>query len=247
MVIFFTGTAGSGKTTTTAAFGRYLEKEGYTVGYVNLDTGVKRLPYRADIDVREFVTVEELMNQGYGPNGAIVESYERLKPLTPEIAEKMARLEGERDYVLVDTPGQMESFLFHEFGAGLMGTLHEPLIFYLFSPEILKRPQDFCFVRFFALMMEMRLGATTVPVLNKVDTVKDIEPYRRFLEDFEYLTARLKFEPSMGAYTAYRLCSFLPEVSAPVRVLFISARSGEGLDDILDVAYEYRCTCGDLT
>lgn len=247
MAIFFTGTAGSGKTTTTAAFGRYLEEEGYTVGYVNLDTGIKELPYMADIDVRELITVEELMKEGYGPNGAIVESYKRLRPRVSELAVKIEELEGECDYVLVDTPGQMESFLFHEFGVELVESLHEPLVFYLFSPEILKRPQDFCFVRFFALMMEMRLGVTTVPVLNKLDTVRNIEHYRRFLEDMGYLTARLKLEPSIGAYTAYRLCSFLPEISAPVRVLFISAKNGDGFEDILDVAHEYRCACGDLT
>jgi len=30
-------------------------------------------------------------------------------------------------------------------------------------------------------------------------------------------------------------------------VLYISARTGEGFDDLETLAYEHYCTCGDLT
>jgi molybdopterin-guanine dinucleotide biosynthesis protein len=51
MITAFVGTAGSGKTTLTGAFGRHLEENGYSVAYVNLDTGVKTLPYSPDMDL----------------------------------------------------------------------------------------------------------------------------------------------------------------------------------------------------
>jgi len=56
MILTFVGTAGSGKTTLTQAFGKYLEENDYRVSYVNLDTGVKRLPYRPDLDDIEYLT-----------------------------------------------------------------------------------------------------------------------------------------------------------------------------------------------
>ncbi|MDV3103111.1 ATP/GTP-binding protein [Thermococcus waiotapuensis] len=248
MILIFLGTAGSGKTTITASFGEYLEKNGKSVGYVNLDTGVKKLPYRPDIDVRDIITVEELMKEGYGPNGAIVESYDRLLSHAEGIVGGILELDEERDYLLIDTPGQMESFLFHDFGIRITEHLSEPLVAYLFSPEILKKPRDYCFVRFFAIMIALRLGTTTVPVLNKVDLIKEELPsIRRLLEEVDYLNARLRLDPSMQGLLASRICSFLPEVSSPVRVVYASAKTGEGFDELETLSYEHYCTCGDLT
>ncbi|ASJ00158.1 ATP/GTP-binding protein [Thermococcus gorgonarius] len=249
MILIFLGTAGSGKTTITASFGGYLEKNGNSVGYVNLDTGVKKLPYKPDIDVRDIITVEELMKEGYGPNGAIVESYDRLLSHADEILSGILELDEELDYLLIDTPGQMESFLFHEFGMRITSGLKEPLAAYLFGPDILRRPSDYCFVKFFAIMIDLRLGTTTVPVLNKVDLIREEElsSIRRLLEDIDYLNARLKLDPSMQGFLAYRICSFLPEVSPPVRVVYASAKTGEGFDELETLSYEHYCTCGDLT
>ncbi len=247
MILTFIGTAGSGKTTLTAEFGKYLEENGYAVSYVNLDTGVKKLPYRPDIDVREEITAWELMEKGLGPNGAIVKSYDILAPKVNEYAEKIRELEKKGDYVLIDTPGQMETFLFHEFGVKLMEAFPDALGVYLFSPEILRKPTDFCFALFFGLMIDLRLGITTVPALSKVDTVEDTGKLRKFLDDVEYLTARLKLEPSTQGLLAYRLCSALPELAPPTRVLYLSAKTREGFDELETVAYEHYCTCGDLT
>ncbi len=247
MIITLVGTAGSGKTTLAGSFGKYLEGNGYAVGYVNLDTGVRKVPYQPDVDVREDVTAWEVMEEGYGPNGAIVESYDRLLPKAQKYVNAILELEKRTDYVLIDTPGQMETFLFHEFGVRLMENLHEPLTVYLFSPDILRRPTDFCFVRFFGLTIDLRLGTTTVPALSKVDTVDDLERYRRYLDDVEYLTARLKFDPSTQGLLAYKMCSLFPELAPPTRVLYLSAKTGEGFEDLETLAYEHYCTCGDLT
>ncbi|BAA29700.1 252aa long hypothetical protein [Pyrococcus horikoshii OT3] len=248
MIIVFVGTAGSGKTSLTGAFGEYLE-ENYKVAYVNLDTGVKELPYKPDIDVREFVTVEEIMKEGYGPNGAIVESYDRLMNKFDYYLKEILELESKKDYVLIDTPGQMETFLFHEFGVKLMENLPYPLVVYLSDPEILRKPTDYCFVRFFALLIDLRLGATTVPALNKVDLLKEeqLEKHRKYFEDLDYLMGRLKFDPSMQGLMAYKMCSIMMEVLPPIRVLYLSAKTREGFEDLETLAYEHYCTCGDLT
>ena len=246
MILAFIGTAGSGKTTLTAEFGKYLEENGYSVSYVNLDTGVRKLPYRPDVDVRDDVTAWELMEEGLGPNGAIVRSYDLLVPKVEGYAERIRKLDGKSDYVLIDTPGQMETFLFHEFGVKLMEAFPDALGVYLFSPEILRKPADFCFALFFGLMIDLRLGITTVPALSKVDTANANE-LRKYLDDIEYLTARLRLEPSTQGLLAYKLCSTLPELAPPTSVLYLSAKTREGFDELETVAYEHYCTCGDLT
>ncbi|MDN5320931.1 MAG: GPN-loop GTPase [Thermococcaceae archaeon] len=247
VIIVFVGTAGSGKTTLTGEFGKFLDENEKRVAYVNLDTGVRVLPYTPTVDVREHITVEELMKKGYGPNGAIVESYDFLIDYLDEYIEKILKLEKEYEYVLIDTPGQMETFLFHDFGVKLMENLPNPLVVYLFDPTILRKAHDYCFVRFFALLIDLRLGATTIPALNKIDLIRDLEKTKRYLEDVEYLSARLELDSSMQGLLAYKLCKFLPEVSPSVRVLYLSAKTRSGFDELETVAYEHYCTCGDLT
>ncbi|MEM2823732.1 MAG: ATP/GTP-binding protein, partial [Thermofilaceae archaeon] len=113
------GPAGSGKTTLTAAFGRWIEEnQSFRVAYVNLDPGADQLPYRPDVDVREWVTVSQVMREkGLGPNGALVASMEEVYARKSDLMREIANLEAE--IVIVDTPGQMELFLFHEAGPAI--------------------------------------------------------------------------------------------------------------------------------
>ena len=67
------GPAGVGKTTMAHAMqvhGR-LHKRGIYV--VNMDPAAELLPYEADVDVRELITITDAMKEfGYGPNGGLV-------------------------------------------------------------------------------------------------------------------------------------------------------------------------------
>jgi hypothetical protein len=65
---------GSWKTTITGAFGKYPERE-HAVAHANLSIGVKTLPYSPSLDVRYTITVEEITEEGFGPNGAMVGSF----------------------------------------------------------------------------------------------------------------------------------------------------------------------------
>ncbi len=61
--LLITGIAGSGKTTLTKNYVRWLKRElNARVYAVNLDPRVINLPYRAIFDAREIVRVEKLMS-----------------------------------------------------------------------------------------------------------------------------------------------------------------------------------------
>lgn len=47
------GPAGAGKSALAYSFSKFLERRGLKVALANLDPGAKRLPYRADFDVRK--------------------------------------------------------------------------------------------------------------------------------------------------------------------------------------------------
>ena len=69
--IYFVGTAGSGKSTMVGAFKAWLEDNGIDSLTVNLDPGAEKLSYVPDIDIREWVSLDEVMAEyALGPNGA---------------------------------------------------------------------------------------------------------------------------------------------------------------------------------
>lgn len=79
LVIILLGPAGSGKTTLTYALGKWLNENGVNVSFVNLDPGVEVLPYKPNVDIRDYVTIKELMvKEGLGPNGAMIRAMEIL-------------------------------------------------------------------------------------------------------------------------------------------------------------------------
>ena len=98
MNVMILGPAGCGKSLLTEKFGAYLEKEGYSVRYINLDPGCLSVTYRCNFDVRKRITVEKIMKiERLGPNGAMIRAMEKLENI------KIPNYEG--DFVLIDTPG----------------------------------------------------------------------------------------------------------------------------------------------
>ncbi|RLI20606.1 GTPase, partial [Candidatus Bathyarchaeota archaeon] len=114
-VIFIIGTAGSGKSLLTATFNEWLKESKQDVTVVNLDPGALTLPYTPDVDVRDYINVEALMDEyRLGPNGALIMAADLIADQIERISSEVESLKA--DVVLVDTPGQMELFAFRESG-----------------------------------------------------------------------------------------------------------------------------------
>ena len=63
LVVFLIGTAGSGKSLLTAAYSNWLKIGKQKVITLNLDPGVLKLPYFPDVDVRNLLKIEEIMEK----------------------------------------------------------------------------------------------------------------------------------------------------------------------------------------
>ena len=111
--LYFVGTAGSGKSTLTNAFQLWLNNQGYDAITVNLDPGVDSLNYAPDVDVRDWIKLSEIMAEyGLGPNGAQVAAADMMALNVREISQVVSGYNT--DYVLIDTPGQIELFTFRQ-------------------------------------------------------------------------------------------------------------------------------------
>ena len=175
-IVFIIGTAGSGKSLLTAAFNEWLNVGKQKTATVNLDPGVLTLPYTPDIDIRDYIDVNELMEKyGLGPNGALVMAAD----LIAEEAERLRReIEDLRsDVVIVDTPGQMELFAFRASGPYIAKELtKEPkAIVYLFDAVFSFNPLNYVSNMFLSAAVYNRFSIPQVHVLSKCDLLPQEE------------------------------------------------------------------------
>jgi GTPase SAR1 family protein len=67
------GPAGSGKSTYCKILQEHFGAKGKTLRVLNLDPAAEKFSYRCDIDIRDFITVEDVMDElDLGPNGGLV-------------------------------------------------------------------------------------------------------------------------------------------------------------------------------
>ncbi len=245
------GTAGSGKTTFTASYSEWLRRRFMPLRSctANLDPGVVSLPYRPDYDVRSLVSVQDLMRkEGLGPNGALVRAAELMVERMDEIEESICSLGC--DHLVIDTPGQMEIFAFRPLGRVLCERLSSCLnlaALFLGDYEPGRELEDVVTSALLAKILELKLGVTVIPLINKVDLWRG-EGIERIWEgvlrgEVDELT------PGQGTLSdaLMELVRAISSFKSPVRVVAISAREGINYQEVFDLLSEVWCSCGDMT
>eukprot|EP00921_Rhytidocystis_pertsovi_P004568 GHVQ01007920.1.p1 GENE.GHVQ01007920.1~~GHVQ01007920.1.p1 ORF type:complete len:152 (-),score=14.99 GHVQ01007920.1:782-1237(-) len=103
------GPPGAGKTTychgmEQMCFALHREKV-----LVNMDPANDELPYECHVDIRDLVTVEDVMREhNLGPNGALVYCMEYLLINFDWLEDKLKKYDD--TYVVFDCPGQVELY-----------------------------------------------------------------------------------------------------------------------------------------
>jgi len=134
--IYFVGTAGAGKSTLVKSYREWMENMSYDAITLNLDPGAEFLPYTPDVDIRENISLESVMQEyNLGPNGAQVVAADLMIQEVERVKELIDSYDS--DYVLVDTPGQLELFAFRESSSQLVRALGEDsnALIYLLIPS----------------------------------------------------------------------------------------------------------------
>ncbi|MEA2089617.1 MAG: ATP/GTP-binding protein [Thermoproteota archaeon] len=168
--IFIIGTAGSGKSLLTAAFNDWLKMKKQDAVTVNLDPGALTLPYTPDVDVRDQVQVEDLMEKyKLGPNGALVLAADLIADKSETLGKEIEGLNA--DLILVDTPGQMELFAFRASGPYIAAHLTDKpkAIVYLFDAVFSLDPLNYVSNLFLSAAVYNRFLLPQMHVLSKCD------------------------------------------------------------------------------
>jgi len=177
--LYFLGTAGAGKSTMTGAFQSWMMRQGYDAVTVNLDPGSLNQPYNADVDIRDWVRLEDVMDEyNLGPNGAQVTSSDMMYLHIDDIRESLDSFRT--DYFLVDTPGQMELFAYREPTQDLLKHLSigPAAVVYLFEPLLASTPAGMVSQLSLASTIKYKLQMPFIQVLNKIDMLAEDEQER---------------------------------------------------------------------
>lgn len=172
--IFISGTAGAGKSLLTTKIQEYYTKNGAFASILNLDPGVETLPYTPDVDVRDYVDIVSVMRQyELGPNGAMIMANDLIASKIDDIRNDVDRVNP--DYLLVDTPGQIELFAYRTSGPFVIENLtsDEKVNIFLFDGALITSPINFVSVSLLATAIKLRIKLPTVNVLTKIDVINE--------------------------------------------------------------------------
>ncbi len=170
--IFISGTAGSGKSLLTSKLYEYYTKNKAFAAVLNLDPGVESLPYTCDIDVRDYVDYVSIMQKyDLGPNGAMIMANDLIASKIDDIQNEVNRVNP--DYLIVDTPGQIELFAYRSSGPFLVENIssEEKTSIFLFDGALITTPVNFVSIALLATSIRLRLNLSTVNVLTKTDLI----------------------------------------------------------------------------
>ncbi|MCL4340010.1 MAG: ATP/GTP-binding protein [Thaumarchaeota archaeon] len=231
-IIFITGMAGSGKSLFSKTLSESLDKNGWTTGILNTDAATINLPYEPVSDMRNFIDIHAIGEQyGLGSNGTMIFAADLLASFLPKIQEELDALQ--LDYLIVDTPGQMELFAYRESGKYLIDNLQGDgkMSIFISDSFMMSTSLNFLSIKVLALSVMLRLGTYSIHILNKVDM--DPERAVRVIEWDKSITS---IESELGdqehAISYMKLYRELRKNGLMKDLLPVSALTGEGLNSV---------------
>ena len=230
-ICYIVGTAGSGKTVLTDSLQRYLLTKGASLTVVNLDPAVRHVPYQTDIDIRDYIDFDRLVDEyKLGPNGAMIAAADLIADYITNIREDIEELGESSDLVLVDTAGQIELFAYRNFSIKLTESFaadNSTLVF-LFDSALVSNIAGYLSISLLATSVQLRLNLPIIHVMTKVDLLKPHQTERilNWKEDPYDAMEELNGMPREFAIKTGELINTMGDIP-----LFpVSSLSGEGLD-----------------
>jgi len=193
--IFITGTAGSGKSVLTSRLLRwYIDHKSFPIS-INLDPGAIRLPYEPDVDIRDYIDINMLMETyDLGPNGSLLMASDMIATRLEEIQNEVNSLNP--DFVLVDTPGQIELFAFRASGPYFVTNFQSDnkATLFLYDGALVSSPINYVSVVLLASSVRLRLKIAQCNILTKSDLIVD-----KLKQILQWSSSNLTLESSLNS------------------------------------------------
>lgn len=218
------GPPGSGKSTYCDGVTQFFNAIGRKSSIINLDPANDRLPYDCDLDIRDFITLEDIMeNQNLGPNGGLMYALESLDDSIEVLVNKITKI-SEKSYVVFDCPGQVELFTHHSSLQKIFKTLEKKLdmrlcVVSLIDSFYLTSASQYISVLLLALRSMLQLDLPHVNVFSKIDLVANYGElpfnldYYTEVQDLSYLKPHVEKESNSVLGKRYsKLTNYIAEL-----------------------------------
>ncbi|KAF8821737.1 putative ATP binding protein [Cardiosporidium cionae] len=247
IVIVVIGMAGTGKTSFIAALHEFLLQSSKAVYLINLDPAVLTVPYRPNIDIRDTIKYKDVMKEyKLGPNGAIMTSLNLFSTRIDKVLELLEKRASKLDYVLIDTPGQIEVFNWSASGTIILDSLavsFPTVVAYIADTPRCQQPITFMSNMLYACSILYKCKLPFVLCFNKID-IANPAVCLEWMEDYEkYQVAVLQVETYMASLNS-SLALVLNEFYKTIKTISVSSASSKGFDKmetiLLKCALEYH-------
>ena len=224
------------------------------------------MPFESNIDIRDSVNYKEVMKQyNLGPNGGILTSLNLFATKVDQVLSILEKrcLPSQQPpqsqdlvppYILLDTPGQIEVFVWSASGSILLSSLASSfptvIAYIIDTPRTTENTSTFMSNMLYAISILYKTKLPMILVFNKTD-VKGEEEAVEWMRDFESFQAALREEEeaaemgggSGGGYMGSLLNSMslvLEEFYNALSVVGVSSMTGQGMDAFFEAVEEKR-------
>ena len=235
----------------------YLHSKREPPYVINLDPAVRTVPYDSNIDIRDSLDYKEVMKEyNLGPNGGILTSLNIFATKIDQIINILEKRTGPNyenpkakpiKKIIVDTPGQIEVFVWSASGSILLDSLASSfptVIAYIIDTPRTSSTSTFMSNMLYACSILYKTKLPMILVFNKTD-VKDAEFAKEWMTDFEAFQSALRSEengssggPGGGSgYMSSLLNSMslmLEEFYRHLSVVGVSSMTGKGVEEFFD-------------
>lgn len=256
---------GSGKTTFMQRINAHLHSKNQPPYVLNLDPAVLSVPFEANIDIRDSINYKEVMKQYHlGPNGGILTSLNLFATKVDQILSLMEkRSKPSPDmktrpprHFLIDTPGQIEVFVWSASGSILLESLASSfptVIAYIIDTPRTSSTSTFMSNMLYACSILYKTKLPMILVFNKTD-VQDADFAKEWMTDFEKFQEALRKEEERGAFggegfgggSGYMssllnsMSLMLEEFYSHLSMVAVSSTTGDGVDDFFEAVEAKR-------
>lgn len=241
IVVLMIGMAGSGKSTWMHRMTIRLQSEGKRVYTVNLDPAVRNVAYPVNIDIRDTVNYKEVMKHfGLGPNGGIMTSLNLFATKFDQVLTLLDKRVGDLDYILIDTPGQIEVFNWSASGQIICDALavsYTTVVCYVVDTARCAKPVTFMSNMLYACSILYKTKLPFVVAFNKIDVMPHTF-LKEWMQDFEKVNQALSRETSYVASLARSMSLAMEEFYKNLRSVGVSAVTGQGCADFEEALAE---------
>lgn len=234
--IYFVGTAGSGKSSLVQAFQEWMDEHGFETMTLNLDPGADYVPYTPDVDIRDWIHLDEVMKDySLGPNGAQVVASDLMAVHANEWAKSVKSFQS--NYCLVDTPGQMELFAFRQSSTAIVEELgvEDSYLLFLSDPTLARTANGFVSDLMLAGVTQFRFSLPILNVLSKSDLLKEdeLEMLQNWSRDpYALYNALTEKEMTTQSIMSIEFLKAMESVGMYKELTPVSAEDGTGMEDI---------------